>query len=258
MIMAEREIVLEADADAICDRAAMIWQQMCDYVISEQGVFRVALSGGSTPRRLYELLASESYRESIQWDRIQFFFGDERSVGPEDGDSNYRMAREALFGPLGLADEQVFRMRGEADDLDAAAAEYEKKMRTAFGEVNSGGLIAFDLMLLGMGPDGHTASLFPHTAALQERSRWVVANDVPQLETRRITMTFPIINASRQIMFLVGGASKAAALREVVSGQPDSQDYPTQSVAPTRGKLMFIIDDAAAEKLPKGEPSSNE
>jgi len=256
--MVAREIVVEADAGGICDRAAMIWQQMCDYVISEQGVFRVALSGGSTPRRLYELLASAEYRDHIQWDRIQFFFGDERAVGPEDGDSNYRMARESLFGPLGLADEQVFRMRGEADDLDAAAREYEENMRTAFGEVNASGLVSFDLMLLGMGPDGHTASLFPHTGALQEQTRWVVANDVPQLETRRMTMTFPIINASQQIMFLVGGASKAEALGEVLAGQPDPQTYPSQSVAPTRGKLMYLIDDAAAKKLQKGEANSNE
>ena len=256
--MAEREIVVEADADGICDRAAMIWQQMSDYLISERGVFRVALSGGSTPRRLYELLASATYREHIRWDRIQFFFGDERAVGPDDADSNYRMARESLFGPLGLADEQVFRMRGEAEDLDAAAHEYEQNMRTSFAEVNSSGLVSFDLMLLGMGPDGHTASLFPHTGALQERSRWVVVNEVPQLETRRMTMTFPIINAARQIMFLVGGESKAGALGEVLAGRPDSQTYPSQSVAPTRGKVMFIIDDAAAANLPKGEVDSNE
>ena len=251
--MSEIEVVVEATSQAVCHRAAMIWQQICEYAVAERGRFRVALSGGSTPRQLYEIMVSDEFCTQMDWTKVQFFFGDERSVSPDHVDSNYRMAREAILDPLSIDEHQIFRMRGESDDLDAAAATYEQQMRESFGLERESGFPAFDLMLLGMGPDGHTASLFPHTDAIRERSRWVVSNDVPQLGTRRMTLTVPVINTAQQILFMVAGESKADALREVLSGAHNPEKFPSQYIKPDRGQLTFLVDEAAAAKLPQPE-----
>src|SRR5262249_36643408 len=151
----------------------------------------------------------------VDWSRVELFFGDERAVPPDDPDSNYRMARETLLAPLAIAAARVHRMEGERADLDAAARDYERELARVLGGAPGGEPPQLDPVLLGMGPDGHTASLFPHSAALAESRRWVVANEVPKLSTRRITFTFPLIERARAQLVLVAGAAKAAALAEV-------------------------------------------
>ncbi len=187
----------------------------------------MALSGGSTPRRLYQLLAGEPFRGQVDWPRVEIFWGDERSVPPDNKDSNYRMAHEALLEALKLPAGHVHRMQAERADRDAAAREYQDEIARAFGVDANGGPPAFDLVLLGMGPDGHTASLFPHTAALGETKRWVVVNHVPQMNTDRMTLTYPVLNRAREVLFLVAGADKAERLDELLQGPPDPQRLPS-------------------------------
>ena len=207
--------------------------------------FSVALAGGSTPRRLYQLLADAPYREQVDWTHVEFFFGDERTVPPDHVDSNFRMANEALLAQLDLPDRQIHRMAGERDDIDAAAAAYANEI----GKVLGGTPPAFDLVLLGMGRDGHTASLFPGTAALFERRRWVVPNLVPQLDTRRLTLTVPILNHASCLLFLVAGAEKREALAAVLEGPRDPERFPSQLVRPEHGELLWLVDRAAAAGL---------
>ena len=245
------QIEIESTASELCEKGATIFRDIAEKAIKARGRFDVALSGGSTPRELYQILASRGFRQQIDWTKTHFFFGDERSVLPEDPDSNFRMAREALFEKIPLEDSQIHRMPAEQVDLDAAAAGYEAEVREAFGVEPEGAAPAFDLILLGMGPDGHTASLFPQSAALQETSRWVVANDVPQLKTRRMTMTTPLINAARTVMFLVAGEAKAGVLFEVLYGERAPEIYPSQLIAPVAGSLIFLLDRAAAAELPQ-------
>jgi 6-phosphogluconolactonase len=217
--------------------------------VGARGRFAVALSGGSTPRRLYQLLAGEPYRRQVEWARVQVFWGDERSVPPDDTESNYRMAREAMLGPLALLPGHVHRMEAERADRDAAAREYQDEIARTFGVDPTGEPPAFDLILLGMGPDGHTASLFPHTAALGETRRWVVVNPVPQHQTERMTLTYPVLNRARAVLFLVAGPDKAEPLAEVLQGPPDPQRLPSQRVRPADGQLLFFVDRAAAAHL---------
>ena len=208
------------------------------------GRFTIALSGGSTPRALYELLASPDQAGRVSWERWHVFWGDERLVPPDDPMSNYRMAKEALLGRVPIPAEQLHRIRGEADP-ELAASEYEELMRETFDP----GVPAFDLILLGLGDDGHTASLFPGTEALNERRRLVAANRVPQLDTTRITFTLPLINAARHIVFIVAGGSKAAALRSVLEPARDGPPPPAASVMPERGDLCWIADSDAVASL---------
>ncbi len=207
--------------------------------------FCVALAGGSTPRRLYQLLAGAPYRAQVDWTQVEFFFGDERAVPPDHADSNFHMANETLLAQLDLRDPQIHRMRGERDDLDAAAVEYANEI----GKVLGGTPPAFDLVLLGLGRDGHTASLFPGTAALSEGRRWVVPNLVPQLDTRRLTLTAPILNHASYLLFLVAGAEKREALAAVLEGPRDPLRFPSQLVRPERGELLWVVDRAAAAGL---------
>ncbi len=228
------------DADELSRRAAE------EFVRRARGRrFCVALAGGSTPRRLYQLLADAHYRTQVDWTQIEFFFGDERTVPPDHADSNFRMVNEALLTQLDLPDRQIHRMRGECDDLDAAAAEYASEI----GKVLGGTSPAFDLVLLGMGRDGHTASLFPGTAALSERRRWVVPNLVPQLDTYRLTLTAPILNHASCLLFLVAGAEKRNALAAVLEGPRDPRRFPSQLVRPERGEVLWLVDRAAAAGL---------
>ncbi|HTU16933.1 MAG TPA: 6-phosphogluconolactonase, partial [Gemmataceae bacterium] len=207
-----------ADVQAVSEAAAQEWVRSTREAVAARGRFTVALSGGSTPKRLYQLLAAEPYRSQVAWDRVEIFWGDERCVPPDHADSNYRMAREAMLAQLPIPAEHVHRIEAERADRDAAARDYEAVLARVFGIAAGGEPPAFDLILLGMGPDGHTASLFPHTQALDETKRWVVANHVPQLNTDRLTLTRPILSRAREVLFLVAGADKAERLVEVLAG----------------------------------------
>jgi 6-phosphogluconolactonase len=215
--------------------------------VTEHGRFTIALSGGSTPKNLYTLLATNA-RTSLPWDRMYFFWSDERHVPPADPESNYRMAEEAMLSKIPVAAGNVFRVPTENPDAAAAAEAYEQTLRKFFA-VAAGQVPRFDLILLGMGPDGHTASLFPETAALREKSRLVVANWVEKLKTSRITFTLTLLNAARCVAFLVSGTDKASALHEVLEGNAPGEQYPAKLVRPTDGKLIWFLDRAAASDL---------
>ncbi|MBZ5681604.1 MAG: 6-phosphogluconolactonase [Acidobacteriia bacterium] len=217
--------------------------------VTERGRFSIALSGGSTPRNLYNLLATNA-RSSLPWDRMFFFWSDERHVPSTDPESNYRMADEAMLSKIPVPAGNVFRVPAENPDAAAAATAYEQTLRKFFTP-QSGQLPRFDLILLGMGPDGHTASLFPVTPALRENSRLVVANWVEKLKASRITFTLPAINAANGVAFLVSGADKAPALHAVLESDAPGEQYPAKLVRPIDGKLIWFVDRAAASQLTK-------
>lgn len=210
--------------------------------------FTIALSGGSTPRAFHSVLVAPPYRERIDWGSMQFFWGDERFVPPDDPESNYRMARETLLLKAPITADQVHRVPTERGDPAMVAELYEADIRREMN-VLPGQLPRFDLILLGMGPDGHCASLFPHTDALYVRDRLVTANYVPKLDANRITMTVPVINNAAAVVFLVAGADKADALAAVLEGPHDPETYPSQLIAPEQGALHWLVDRAAAAKL---------
>jgi 6-phosphogluconolactonase len=212
-----------------------------------RGRFTIALSGGSTPKSLFNLLATNA-RTTLPWDRMFFFWGDERHVPPTDPESNYRMADEAMLSKIPVAAGNVFRMPAENPDAAAAAEAYEKTLRKFF-QTAPDGVPQFDLILLGMGPDGHTASLFPGTAALQEKSRLVVANWVEKLKTHRLSLTLPVLNAARCVAFLVSGTDKADVLKIVLEEDVPGEQYPAKLVKPSDGKLIWFVDRAAASAL---------
>jgi 6-phosphogluconolactonase len=215
--------------------------------IQQRGRFTIALSGGSTPRNLYTLIAANA-SASLPWEKVFFFWGDERHVPPTDSESNYRMALETILSKVPVPPANIFRVPSENPDASAAAEAYEQTLRKFF-PVAPGEFPSFDLILLGMGPDGHAASLFPETAALQEKSRLVVANWVEKLHTSRITLTLPVLNAARRVAFLVSGADKAAILHEVLEGKAPGEKYPSKLVRPSDGKLIWFVDRAAASEL---------
>jgi 6-phosphogluconolactonase len=215
--------------------------------VAARGRFTIALSGGSTPRSLFTLLATNA-RSTLPWGRMFFFWGDERHVPPTDTESNYRMADEAMLSKIPVAPGNVFRVPSENPDAEAAAEAYEQTLRKFF-QTGPGEVPSLDLVLLGMGPDGHTASLFPGTAALQERSRLVVANWVEKLKASRITLTLPVLNAARCVTFLVSGTDKADALKAVLEGDAPGEQYPSKLVRPSNGKLIWLVDRAASSGL---------
>lgn len=216
--------------------------------IGAQGRFAVALSGGSTPKALYSLLASK-YSDFV-WNRVFLFFGDERHVPPDDPESNFKMVKESLLTNVPIPPENVFRVKTENPDAAAAALEYEGELRKFF-EVKPSEFPRFDLILLGMGPDGHTASLFPGSDALSEQTRLVVANWVAKFNTHRITFTFPVLNRAGEVMFMASGADKADMLHRVLEVKTPPS-LPAQNVQPSDGKLLWMIDEAAASKLTRG------
>src|SRR6201996_9178755 len=218
--------------------------------VAARGKARIAVSGGSTPKRTFELLANpaEHFEKDMPWDKIELFFVDERTVPPDDKDSNYRMTREALLSKVPLKPEQVFRIEGELEP-EQAAARYETAIRTQF-RLEGAELPTFDVLALGMGDDGHTASLFPHTAAIHELGRIVVANHVPQKDTWRVTLTWPVIVQAREVFFLIGGKDKADPLHRVLQGPYDPETLPSQLIQPKSGKLLFLLDKDAAALLP--------
>jgi 6-phosphogluconolactonase len=234
------------DPPAVFAAAAVEFLQRARTSIQASGQFTVALSGGSTPRNLYSLLATQS---DFPWGQIRFFFSDERHVPPDSPDSNFRMAYESLFSRAPIPQENIFRVPAEIPDADLAAQSYEQTLRQFFhleGKKEDDALPRFDLILLGLGPDGHTASLFPGTAALHEDERLVAANWVEQSKTWRITFTYPVLNNAAAILFIATGAEKQEALLQVLQGNPDPETYPAQGIKPTNGSLIWLVDQAAA------------
>jgi|SRR5579862_4474151 len=235
------ELRVSATPDALFHAAATEFATVASQAVKARGTFYVALSGGSTPKALYSVLARD-FKESIPWQKVFFFFGDERNVTPDDPDSNYRMANEALLSKVPAQAENVFRIRGELEAAEAAR-DYERIVRSIFNlQINQ--VPRFDLILLGLGPDGHTASLFPSTAALNESRRLVVENWVEKFKTHRITFTFPVLNHARVVIFLVSGGDKASMVREVL--ETKNANLPSQRVCPESGKLLWLVDRAAA------------
>jgi 6-phosphogluconolactonase len=218
--------------------------------VAARGVARMAISGGSTPKATFKILAdpAQPFLHTVPWDKIQLYWVDERCVGPDDPESNYGMTRSLLLSKVPILPENVYRMEGELDP-EEAASRYESVLRNSM-KLEGAESPAFDLLTLGMGPDGHTASLFPQTAALDELGRLVVANHVAQKETWRITLTWPVINQARQVVFEVEGAGKTDVLAEVLTGPRDPERLPSQLIRPSSGKLLFLLDEAAAAKLP--------
>ena len=234
-----------ADAEEVARAVAERFAELARASVAGRGVFSVALAGGTTPRRVYELLAGEDFRSQVPWEGVHVFFGDERAVPPDHADSNYRMAHEALLSHVTIPQRNVHRMRGEGDAA-ANASLYEDEMRAFFGEVDWPRL---DLVMLGMGDDGHTASLFPNTPALEEQRAWAVANWVEKFDAWRVTLTAPAINRSRHVIFTVTGAGKAARLAEILKGERDPTRLPSQLIEPSDGKLEWFVDRAAAASL---------
>lgn len=227
--------------------AADEWIRAANEAVAQRGRFSIALSGGSTPKGLYTLIAANA-AASVPWDKTFFFWGDERHVPPDDPQSNFRMAQEILLSKVPVPTANIFRVASENPDAEAAAAAYEGTLREFFA-VTSGEFPRFDLILLGIGPDGHTASLFPETSALREKSRLVVANWVEKLETSRITFTLPTLNAARAVHFLISGTDKAAIVHDVLEGKGAEEKYPCRMVKPKDGKLIWFLDRAAASEL---------
>lgn len=238
--------------EALMAGAAERFVSVAAQAINESGRFVVALAGGSTPRRLYELLATSAYAPRVEWSRAHLFWGDERCVPPDDPGSNYRMAREALLSRVPLPEANVHRVRGEDAPARAAAA-YERELRETLGTRHGLPRRApgrrLDLVLLGMGDNGHTASLFPGFTAVRERNRWVVAEYVAEVSMWRITLTPPVLNAAAHVMFLVSGAKKAAMLHRVLEGPSEPDVLPAQAIAPREGVLTWLVDAAAAARL---------
>lgn len=240
------EIRIVKDAPEIFRDAAAEFAELAAECVRVRGRFCVALSGGSTPKGLYALLAREG--KTIPWKDIYFFWGDERHVPPDDPESNYRMARETLLSKVPVPPQNVFRVRSEERDADTAAKQYEEAL-IQFFKLKPGEFPRFDLVLLGLGPEGHTASLFPGSPALAETSRLVMANWVEKLKTNRITFTLPVLNAAAVTIFLVSGEEKAEIVREVLEG--NGNPLPAQMIHPENGRLIWLLDEAAASKLSK-------
>lgn len=263
----EPEICIVADLAAVWDEGARRFAAAAQAAVAARGRFAVALSGGSTPEGLYRELATRhrasgadqsSDAPRVPWQQTHIFFGDERYVPHDDSESNFRMAREALLDHVPIPAEQVHAMPTDAADPDVAAQKYEATLATVFTQCSVPGnqysepgspFPCFDLILLGMGPDGHTASLFPGTDAVHEQHRWVLAPWVDKFQTFRLTLTPPVINQGRQVLFLVSGASKAQTLRDVLEGARDPSRLPSQIVRPAEGQLIWLIDRDAAHRL---------
>ena len=237
------EIRILKSPEELFEAAAAEFTAQASAAIRARGKFTVALSGGSTPKRLYALLAT---KPNILWDKIYFFWGDERHVPPDHPESNYRMVYEALLSKVPVPPENIFRVHTEERDAAGAALQYEQTLKDFF-QLSPGEFPRFDLILLGMGPDGHTAFLFPGSPALNERQRLVVANPVEKFHTDRLTFTFPVLNAAATVMFLVSGPDKAPMLHKVLENS--SANLPSQKVQPTNGRLLWLVDSAAATGL---------
>jgi len=248
----DREVRILADGTAIAKRAAQEFIEAAVVAVREKGAFSVSLAGGSTPKALYSLLVTDpALRSEVPWDKIQLFFGDERHVGPGHPDSNFRMATETMISRVPLTKDQVVRIKGEYQDTEEAAREYEQALQSYF-RLKAGEYPRFDLLLAGMGNEGHTLSLFPGTKALHADMRIVVRNWVGKLYTERITLTAPAASNAARIVVMVTGADKALALKGVLEGPYEPEQLPVQSLQPKNGKLLWLVDAAAGSMLSIG------
>ncbi|GGA66969.1 6-phosphogluconolactonase [Edaphobacter acidisoli] len=241
----------------VAQAAARLFASAAIAAVEKRGRARIAISGGTTPKAMFALLAdpAQPFARQVPWQKLDLYWVDERCVPPTDPDSNYRMTNEALLSKVSLPQDQVHRMEGELDPA-VAAARYESVIRNSF-RLEGAETPTFDLILLGMGDDGHTASLFPHTEALSDLTDIVTANHVPQKDTWRITLTWPVINQGREVAFLIEGAAKAQVLHDVFLGQYQPDTYPSQIIRPASGKLTLLLDAAAAAKLPPAAVPDN-
>ncbi len=245
--MAERIIIVCRDARELNQKAAEQFVALANEPSASSGRFTVALSGGSTPRTLYSLLATPGFADRIPWPKVHLFWGDERCVPPEHIDSNYRMAHEFLISRVPIPAANVHRMRGEIEP-GVAAAEYERMLKEFFS-LSEGVPPRFDLILLGLGDDGHTASLFPGSAVLEERERFVAAPYVEKFQTHRLTLTLPALNHGADVVFLVAGQSKAAIVKEILGTKTDFPSLPAARITPLDGHLTWLITRNAATAL---------
>jgi 6-phosphogluconolactonase len=244
------ELHIHADGAALAGAAANRWVTIAREAISARGQCHVALAGGSTPRTLYRLLASAGWRNRIDWRVLRFWFGDERCVPPDHADSNYRMARESLFDAIAPPPDHIHRIEAERGPVEAADS-YAELMKAQFAPPPDT-MPRFDLVLLGLGTDGHVASLFPDTPLLDETCRWVGACRVDKLDAWRISLTFPVLNAARHLLMLVAGVNKAGIVAEVLGARRDHGQnrprYPVERLCP-QGRLEWLLDAAAAAGL---------
>lgn len=246
--MNNREVIICHDAEELSQKAAERFVRSAQDAIARARRFVVALSGGSTPRALYSLLASPGYNERIPWPHVQLYWGDERCVPPHHPDSNFHMVQETLLANITIPRENFHRIAGELE-YRVAAADYEEQLKKLF-RLPAGALPRFDLILLGLGEDGHTASLFPGGDALDARQNLVVATFVEKLQAHRVTLTLPVINQAAEILFLVAGKDKSAVVKQIVGEQPDAAELPAAKVQPESGRLTWLItQDAAADLL---------
>ena len=239
--MTKSEIIVCPDAASLAWLGAERFVVAAAEAVGRAGRFAVALSGGSTPKTLYQLLATDVFRARVDWPHVHFFWGDERCVPPEHPDSNFRMTREALLDHIPVPPHNIHRMAGELEPQTAAAA-YETELRNFF----SSELPCFDLLLLGLGEDGHTASLFPGSSALEEKQRPVTAVHVEKLHSHRLTLTLPALNAATYALFLVAGESKQDIVKEVLTSPDAASRYPAARIEPPNGLIWLISEDAAA------------
>ena len=244
--MTKPEIRVFNDRDQLNWAAASRFEELARVRALEKKTFTAALSGGSTPKPLYQLLGSATFAGRVRWTNVHLFQVDERTVPPDDPQSNYRLIRDALLKSAPLPPENFHRITAERPDHQQSARDYCEELRRLLAPA-ADAFPSLDLVLLGMGPDGHTASLFPQTPALAEQTAWVAANPVAQLKTVRLTMTFPVLNAASHVIFIVTGEDKAARLREVFCN-PDA-GLPAQKIRPTSGRLSWFLDRAAARYL---------
>lgn len=244
------EYIVEPDSAALSRCTARHFVEAAEHAVARRGRARMAISGGSTPKAAFQLLAdpAEPWLKRMPWDKLDLYWVDERTVPPDHPDSNYGMTKVAMLDHVPLKPEQVHRMEGELDP-EVAAARYESLLRNTF-RLEGAETPRFDLVALGMGEDGHTASIFPHTEAIHEMGRLVTANQVPQKDAWRITLTWPVINQSSAVFFLIGGKNKAEMVKEVFTGPRDPERLPSQLIWPAGGILTLILDKDAAVMLP--------
>lgn len=241
------EIVRFENAEAVAQAGAELFRKKAQKAIEASGAFRVALSGGSTPKRMFAILAGPPFFCSVDWGKVHLFWSDERSVPLDHPDSNFKTARTLLIDRVGLLAANIHPMLAQTS-LSDGGRDYEISISRDFGVPLDGPPPSFDLVYLGMGSDAHTASLFPDTEALKEKKRWVVRNSVPKLSTTRLTFTYPLINAARSVCFLVCGNDKAEPLREVIRGTKNLAQFPSQGVEPV-GELLWYCDESALAQL---------
>jgi 6-phosphogluconolactonase len=240
------QISIYPDTNILRREVAQFIVRLASEAIATRGRFTIALSGGSTPKVLYGLLGDEPYRSQIGWAHADIFWSDERCVPPDSEDSNYHLAQQVLLSKISIPDNQVHRMPADRPDHDAASEAYTEELYRTFGTNN---IPKFDLIQLGMGPEGHTASLFPHQESLHEQQRLVMPVSVPKPPPLRLTFTPPLLNAARYVLFLITGAEKADALQAVLEGEYHPDEYPAQIVRPVNGEVIWMLDNTAASKL---------